>query len=468
LVLRLILFTGLQGADDVLYSSSAWHMSRGETRPGPDLFRTRLAYVGPIALLYRIFGANVIGLILPSLAASLALVLLAYALGRTLYSDAVARVAAVFAALMPLEVFYATTASTDLVLAAWIGTGTWLLCRAEPSRGHAVLAGLAWGAAHLTKESGLLLTLPAAAFLWTRARRSSLLIAGLTAASVVGLELLAYGVFEGTPLYRVQLARSTQSGPGGSSMGFLGHLAALPSFCLNPLDAAFPFGGGLPALSLAGCVWALWRDRSRSGRSAAWWLATGLVLTLFPISLFPYRPALQLQARMFAVLVIPGALLAAAFLVEGVGSRWPRAAWIAGACGILLSLACAVRIHQDGRFLRGGVEWAHRKLADHPGVAVVTDPRTAELLRLLSSYSPSLPIRAYRPDDPAPAVGSLLLDVPCQASASRWWNGVNPPPWWSGPVPPRRVVEETTIQRPWRLRGPRQAEERVVLSLVLP
>lgn len=465
-MLRLALFTGLQGDDDRLYSASAWRLSRGERPDAPDLFRTRIAYLAPVALWYRTIGVNVFGLILPSLAASLGLVALAYGLGRTLYSENVARAAAAFTALVPLDIFYGTTASTDLPLAALLGVGTWLLLRPDPSAGRAVLAGLAWGAAHLTKESGLLLALPSLFLLWKPERRKALLIAGLTAAGVVAVELLTYGLIEGNPLYRIQLARAAQSGSLMQSASFWRRLAALPSSWLNPYDLAFVFGGGLQAGSLLGAVWALRRDRQKSGAVAFWWLTTGLVLTLFPFSLLPYRPALDVQPRMYAVMILPGALLASVFLVDVLGSRSRRAAWAVAAVAALLSMTCAVRLHQDGRVRRIGVEWAHRELAAHPGASVVTDPRTAELLRMMSSYAPAFSISSYGPDHPPPRSGTLLLQVPRQAAPSARWDKVAPPPWWNEPPPPRRIAAEASFRAPWPLRRNPDEDERTVLSRV--
>lgn len=471
LALRLLLFTGIQGSDDRLYSEAAWRMARGEPSPGPDLFRTRVAYVGPVAALYALFGPHFAGLILPSLVASLALVVLAYRMGLLLYSPAVAVGAALFAAVIPLDVFYATTASTDLPLAALIGAGAWLLCepvspeRAAAGRIRAVLAGLAWGAAHLTKESGLLLVLPLAFLAARRAPRSSLVLAAAAAGIVMGLELLFYAATQGNALHRMQMARTATATPGGVPAGFLQAASALPSLCLNPTATSFIYTGGLMAVALAGAAWALLRDRARSGPIAGWWLGGGLLVAMFPYSLIPYRAALQLQPRMFAVLILPGALLASAVLVHVVAARSARTAWIATGAATLLSLACAIRLHQDAKLWRLGVEWAYARMAEHPGATVVSDPRSAEMLRMMSSYVPAFTIRGYRPGDPPPVPGTLLLEVPRQAAASRDQDGVEAPPWWSAP---HREVADLTVPAPWRWRGSRGSGERTVLRRVSP
>lgn len=463
LALRLLLFTGVQGNDDRLYSQSAWQMSRGEPPAGPDLFRTRVAYVAPVALLYKVFGASVGGLILPNLLASLALVGMALRLGHVLFGPVVGRVAGFFVAICPLDIFYATMGGTDPLLAAFIGAGLWLLVDGALGRRTlcAVLAGLAWGGAHLTKETGLFLLLPALPVLW-RVERRSLVIAGAVVTGVVILEALVYGIREGDPLYRVHVAQLALKDPFDPYPGLWRRLVLFPSICLNPLDGLFPYTGGLMALAAAAAAWMFARDRKRSGMLATWWLATGLFLCLFPSSLMPYKAALQLQPRMLAALTLPGAVLAAAALVHAV----PRRAWIAGGLASLLALVCAFRLHQDGLFWRSSLEWARDHLREYPGTSVVTDPRSAETLTMMFGHSPTLAIRGYGPADPAPPAGTMLLDLPAHASASRTREGVEPPPWWTASTPPRNVVAEETVPARRRFRGGELPGEKRVLSQV--
>ena len=158
----------------------------------------------------------------------------------------------------------------------------------------------------------------------------------------------------------------------------------MPLLCFNPLGIAFPYTGGLFALSAAGCAWAVARDRARSSGLAMWWLGSGLLLALAPLSLFPYQPAVRLQPRMFLVLMLPGAVLAAAFMDQVLAPRFPRSARVTAVLGALLALACSARIHQDAVRWRRGPEWAHGQLSGFPGVPVVTDWRTAQMLRMLS------------------------------------------------------------------------------------
>ena len=465
LAFRLLLFTGVQGNDDRLYSSSAWQMARGEKQAGPDLFRTRVAYVVPVALLYKAFGAHPSSLLLPNLVASLAIVGLALRLGHVLFGPVVGRAAGFIAAICPLDIFYATMGGTDPLLAAFIGAGVWLLidpvCDRKPL--CAAAAGLAWGGAHLTKESGLLLLLPVVPILLARAEPRSRLVAGAVVAGVLAVEALVYAMAQGDPLYRIHIAQVVLKDPSDPYPGLGARLALFPSICLNPLGGLFPYTGGWMAIAAAGAAWAFARDRRRAGPLAGWWLATGLLLCLFPSSLFPYKAALQLQPRMLAALTLPGAVLAAAVLVEIVGATAPRRAWAVGVVASALSLACAVRIHQDGIFWRSSLEWGRDRVAEHPGSTVVTDPRSAETLMMMFGYAPPATIRSYGPGDPVPVDGTLLLDLSAHAALSRARDGVEAPAWWTAPTSRRTTVAQEDVPGRRRIRGgPLPGEKRVL------
>jgi hypothetical protein len=456
LALRLILFTGIQGNDDRYYYASGLRLARGERPEVRDLFDTRVGYSAPVAVLFRLFGPRESCLILPNLAASLALVALAYAWGRRRFSEQVGRGAAVMVALTPIDVFYATAAFTDQVLAAWLGFGALLLDRSrEKGLPAAAAAGLCFGAAYLAKESALVLLAPVLLLFARKEWWKPVAVALAVLAAVIVAEGAVYAVKEHDFLYRFHLAHKYQSAPREAGDGFLKRVFAIPSLCLNPLDPIFPYTGGLFGLAAAGAGWAFAKDRARSGALGAWWLGSGLLLALSPLTLFPFKPALELQPRMFAVMVLPGAVLASAVLFEWARPWKPRLTAVAAGAGALLALLCCARLHQDGYRWRSGPAWACDRLAGFPGATVVTDPRSAVMLRILSRDSAPWSIVPFRAGDPPPAPGTLLLECDNQERTALRWDGAVAPSWWRSESPPRQTIADLVLEGPRSLRGSR-------------
>lgn len=469
-MLRLILFTGIQGGDDAYYYLSALRIAKGEPLEAQNLLHTRVGYLYPLSFLFSIFGPTTTSLILPSLAVSLSLVAMAWWLGRHFGSETTGNIAAGFVALFPVDVFLSTTANTDTVMAFWIGLGVCLLRRAfeQPSVPRAVLGALCFGAAWATRESAPMFILPTLPLLIRRPFGRERIIAVGTLAGAAVLYLAVWTIVRGDPLYAMHVARAALEAQEKPQEGFLHRLLTLPSLCFNPFDALFPYTGGLLALSGAGCVHVLWRDRSRLGGVAAWWLGSALILILYPLSIFPYRPAVFIVPRFYAMLAVPGAVLAAVFLKDVVAARRPRTAIAVGAVASLFAIACAVRVHADAVAWRVGPEWAHEQLREKPGVEVLTDPRTAVLLRIRSADAPPYRLRVPRKNDAPPAAGTLLLDCPRQSATSRKWNGFDPPAWWSDSPPARDLVAEQHVAAPRSLRGARGPDERTALWRILP
>jgi hypothetical protein len=472
LALRLALFTGLQGNDDTIYSRIAYGLSQGDLAPRADVFWMRLGYVVPIAVLYKVLGVHVVALVLPNLAASLVLVGLAYRFGKELYGETEARLAAAFVALLPMDVFHATEAHSDLPMAA-LGTLSiyllWTALRGKEGRragGMALSAGLILGWAHLTKESAFLFLL--AALPWVRDRRAwaGLGLAAAGFAAVVAAELLLYGIALGDPFARVRTAQATQEslmgGPGGIGPRLMDLLGTL----FIPLGAKFPYTGGFFWPATAGLAWVAARDRASSGWVAFWGLAVLLFIAFWPRSLVPYRPVMLLHARVLAPLAVPAALLSARFLSAALLARWPRAAWAGPPLLAAVGLFCSLRLHQDGIRQRWGIEESYTQLRSRTGQLVVTEPRSAEMLRFLSGYRPAFTAVGYTPADPPPAAGTLLLDDERRVALHEGWDGVTPPGWWRAKEPPREVLFERERGAPWRLRGPSGPPDRVILSRV--
>jgi hypothetical protein len=421
LALRIVLFTGIQGADDRIYSRCAWTLSQGAWPEGDGVLRYRVGITAPLALLYRIFGSGEGIQALPSLAASMGLILLAGA-----WTPAASRTTAMLlVALLPLDLHLATMGQNDGPLAFWLGSALCLLLDERRSpRGRGLLAGAALVAGHLTKESALLLAaIPLALLLAQPTHRRA--AAWSLAAAAIGLllEAAAYGAFAGRPFLRYQEAAAAQGAIPPDRAAFAARWGYLPAL------AGWPYGGFLSYTAGLFAVAALAPLRGadlrlRAAVAAAWGALA--ILVFWPLRLWPYVAAVDLQPRMLAVAVVPAAVLASTAFR---GRRIAVAAWCA------IAVLGAVRVHRDSRQWRQGAIDLHARLSKEAPATVVTDPRTREALALLSGQRSPHRLAAYYAGMEMPEGPLLLAENPILAGLAARLDGVHPPPWWKVPGP---------------------------------
>jgi hypothetical protein len=326
-------------------------------------------------------------------------------------------------------------------------------------------AGLLLGAGHLVKESAFF-GFAALAAVAGRPRR----IWGWAAAgflAVVLAECLFYLAATGDPLFRVHAIRTMQTEDIDamlSEVSVPGRLLASVAGLFVPGTGAWVFFGPLPLLALAGAVLA-WRRREAGLRPAAVWTGVVLALLLFwPITLWPYRPALRAPARIFLAVEIPLAALAASLL-----ARLKRPAnWAVAAAAVAVAVPCSWAIHADARRHSAGAALAYRHLP--PGLPVITDPRTKPLFRLFDGYRN--PNRWLTWSDP-PVAGSHLRVVNQRGlSMDREWGGAPPPSGFVGKE--GETVFEGSVPGRLRLRGllagraERGASESVAVYRIAP
>lgn len=421
LALRIVLFTGVQGADDRIYSRCAWTMSQGAWPEGDGVLGYRVGITAPLALLYRILGSGEGVQALPSLAASLGLILLAGA-----WAPAASRATAMLlVALLPLDLHLATMGQNDGPLAFWLGTAlVFLLDERRSPRSRGLLAGVALVGAHLTKESALLLVAIPLALLLAQPTHRRVAAWSLAAVAIgLVLETAVYGGITGRPLLRYQEAAAAQSAIPPERAAFVARLSTLPALAGWPYGGLLSYTAGLFAVA----VLAPLRGadlRLRAAAAAAWGALA--ILVFWPLRLWPYAAAVDLQPRMLAVVVVPAAVLAsAAFRGRGLAV----AAWCA------IAVLGAVRVHRDSQEWRQGAIDLHARLSKEAPATVVTDPRTREALALLSGHRSPHRLAAYHAGLERPEGPLLIADNPRLAELSARLDGVHPPPWWKVPAP---------------------------------
>jgi len=445
---RLILFVGVQGSDDLAYSRAAWTVAEGVAPVDQGIHGNRIGYVGFIGALYALFGAGSFALVFLNLLSSVAEVALTRLVAREFLDDEGAWLAAILVALLPVHVFYATEAHPDLPVAALTTLSALLFLRARKADTVSLYlaSGLALGAAHLMKETAFM-GLAALAALGGRPRRPYLhALAGF--AILVAFEMLFFWAAAGDPLHRLRGSGAAQAQIMNSEFylrtapTFRRLVADVPAMFLWIGDGNFAYFALLPLIAVAGAVEA-WRRRDGPLRGPACW-ALGLValLTFWPVTLLPYRPAMVAFPRIYLVAAVPMAVLAASFL-----RRIPvKAAAPAFGISALLALGAALLLHDDGRRESAGARITHAATTDRP---VVSDPRTIEFLRLYDGYRPGRELRPW--DKPAPTTSHYRVVNEIWLRNLKNWNDILPPPGFEDPgVAPYRTE---TIPGRLRLRS---------------
>ncbi|HNT75863.1 MAG TPA: glycosyltransferase family 39 protein [Anaerolineae bacterium] len=163
LILRVALFAGLQGSDDLQYIEGAHQFLSGGFAAVPDdLTKTRLLLYLPVSLCFALFGVNEISAALYPLACSIGLMVLVYRLGILLFGPKPALMAMALYALFPIEVIHATMLYPELPMGLFMGLAVYfyLAYLKDEVQGRTTglwLAGAFVACAYLVKITALLL-----------------------------------------------------------------------------------------------------------------------------------------------------------------------------------------------------------------------------------------------------------------------------------------------------------------------
>jgi 4-amino-4-deoxy-L-arabinose transferase-like glycosyltransferase len=413
------------------YAERSHDLSRGTFRPwwwnASDF---RIGLLAPTAALYRLFGINALTSAAVPFAASMAIVALTWAVVRPDFGERAATLAALTAALFPLDVQYAGTLMTDLPAAAMMALALWLWRRGWPAA-----AGLALGGAHLFRETAFFALAVMAAHAWAR-RDRAILRAALAFVVVVGLESTVYAAWLDSPLARwipaTQGLHHTLMERHGSDPAWTARrlLWTLPSLLFNPTDYQWPYFGLTGPALIAALV--LWR---RMRFFVAW---TGLMLLLvnfWPNQLWPYRPGSYGWGRELAVIIIP----ASAMIGTAAAALWDRRLVRAGAATLWiahagLNLVCTAHFRE----WRSALDGVEPVLRSRPEAPVLSDLMSARELSMRLQYRRK--VLDTREAEPAP--GTLVV---FNEMYERFIQSVHP-----GKIPPlgvephwRRLHERT-------------------------
>lgn len=280
--LRIWAFGGLEfglGDDDAGYAAVARNLANGFLPDGEsEWFGARAVFLWPVALIFRIAGADDYTAVAWPLACSLLSVLAAFLVARQLAGRRPALVAAGLVAAAPIEVLWATRLRPDAVMPAFVALAVWAALRSRRSGGPAawlVGAGALMGAAWSARETALVMLPMVVLAAWPVLRggwrRAGALVAGLLVVPLVEVIVFA---FDGRPLWPL----TTTAGAGAFRSLSQGWAATIPyaeRLVTQALDPRSPLFLLLPLLLVA--VAAAIVRRTRAVVIPAAWLALGFV-----------------------------------------------------------------------------------------------------------------------------------------------------------------------------------------------
>ncbi|OYY90768.1 MAG: hypothetical protein B7Y45_06165 [Sphingomonas sp. 28-66-16] len=204
-------WVGFIASDDSLYAVAAERWLVAPPFAGDNHWATRFPLLWSFAAMLALLGRNFVAFAATAILWYGVLVLLVGLFVRRLGGDRAGWIAALLVGTMPVIVGNATTVSVDLLEAALLLGGAWLLGDADGARGGwrgGVAAGLCFGMAIICRETSLLAMLAfGPLFLIGKpVSRGTLIAAGVGLAIVLGGEALFQWWQTGVPLRRYDIA----------------------------------------------------------------------------------------------------------------------------------------------------------------------------------------------------------------------------------------------------------------------
>ncbi|MBM3634947.1 MAG: hypothetical protein FJW99_06635 [Actinobacteria bacterium] len=322
------------GSDDARYVAAAQNLANGFLPDGEaEWFGARAAFLWPVALIFRIAGADDYRAVAWPLICSVLCILATFLVARELVGRRPALVAAGIVAVAPIEVLWATRLRPDAVMPLFIALAAWAALRAsrlvtaheaaspgapaaregQPiaggDRGRSVAlwlgaAGLAMGAAWSARETALVMIPVIALAAWPALRagwvRAWAFLAGL---AVIPVVLVVVFAFDGRPLWPLTATAGAGSFRSPAD-GWAATTAYIARMVQEAVDPRSPLFLALPLLLVAGAV-AITR-RTRGAILPAAWLGWGFLYLEVGTLLSVDKPV-----RFLTLLTVPAALLIA-------------------------------------------------------------------------------------------------------------------------------------------------------------
>ena len=342
LTLRLALWSGYGLGDDPILRGQLVALLRNGYFI-PDNQGYRITWWLPTLVACRLVGLNEIGLIAPITAASVLTIAVVYLIGHQLFGRAGAVAAGLLLAVLPFDVAWSTTLSSDFVCSLASAIAIWCALRATShpdvaSRRRAWAgAAVALVAAYHAKVSGAVLVVPIAAIVWMRRRDlgrelwSAVAWAGVLGALVLGV----YWALSGNPFAPLALEIRLQGlTPEQAPLRQVTRETFLvfPRWLFLPSPTGDRVYAAYPHLLVAFLLLG-WMLRLRTSVEMVWWLASVfLVMELNVQRIGPYWVAGFRNVRHLHGVAAPLVLALAGYLAA-LRVRWR---WVADATLVVL------------------------------------------------------------------------------------------------------------------------------------
>ena len=323
--------------------------SEGEFQ-GWDEWHVRLGVILPLALSHWVTPRADMAVPLAALPFSILQILMVYLLGRLLWNDYIARLAAFFEAIYPVSVIFGAKMLPDTPMACSVTAA--ILCYFYALRQRRLLffflAGLCLGLGYTAKITALFILFILAGLFWIHRREISPKAIWLTGiGSLVALvgETLILSLLNGGWHFRPLSLLDTSGQFAGKGDYIIQWYRYFPGFfagMLWPLNPGFVYHGMFGLAALFGLL-ILIRKFGLSSELAAlswWWL--GLLLLINFACLGYARPIVYNLQMRYLMFMTPAACLLVALALNELPSYWRRGVIF---CLLLFSLACCYTLY---------------------------------------------------------------------------------------------------------------------------
>jgi hypothetical protein len=157
LSIRLYFFVGFCCGDDMAYVNSAYYISLGNYKT-TGIYDSRIAFVYPISLFYRLLGVSDFTTVLYQILISLGEIIVIFYLGKLVFNESVGLISAFLLSIFPLDILASTMLVNDIVIAFYFSLSVYFFVLAEKRMGgckYYVLSGIFYGISFLVKSSAI-------------------------------------------------------------------------------------------------------------------------------------------------------------------------------------------------------------------------------------------------------------------------------------------------------------------------